>query len=76
MSRSRILILAVALALLAPSAAQAAKPKRQLYVSLGDSYATGFQPDADGIGANTRNGFAYRLIAKLVAGTLPVRPHR
>jgi lysophospholipase L1-like esterase len=61
MSRSRILILALALVLLAPSAAQAAKPKRQLYVSLGDSYATGFQPDPDGRGANTRNGFAYQV---------------
>ena len=35
--------------------------KQQLYVSLGDSYATGFQPTAQGKGANTRNGFAYQV---------------
>jgi lysophospholipase L1-like esterase len=61
MARRRILILALAITLAAPAAAQAAKPERQLYVSLGDSYATGYQPGPTGPGANTRNGFAYQL---------------
>jgi lysophospholipase L1-like esterase len=63
MTLSRTLILGVVLALLLPAAAQAAKPKRQYYVSLGDSYATGYQPTAPGVGANTRNGFAYQVPA-------------
>lgn len=51
-----------AAALLAPAAAHAApKPKPQLLVSLGDSYASGFQPTAKGKGSNTRNGFAYQV---------------
>ena len=62
MSVPRILVLGLALALALPAAAQAAKPpERQLYVSLGDSYATGYQVGANGRGANTRNGFAYQL---------------
>jgi lysophospholipase L1-like esterase len=58
----RTLLAALALggALLAvPAQAGAAKPK-QLYVSLGDSYATGYQVTPEG-GRNTRNGFAYQL---------------
>ena len=61
MTRSRILILALAAALAVPSAAEAAKPKRQLYVSLGDSYAIGFQPSVVHKAAGTRNGFAYQV---------------
>jgi len=56
-----MIVLALVVALAAPATAQAAKPKRQYYVSLGDSYATGFQPTAPGQGANTRNGFAYQV---------------
>ena len=41
-----------------PAVAQAAKPERNLYVSLGDSYAAGYQPTAPGVGKTTRNGFA------------------
>lgn len=33
----------------------------QLYVSLGDSYAAGYQPGTGGPGATTRNGFAYQV---------------
>lgn len=44
----------VALLMVIPSAADA---KTKLYVSLGDSYATGFQP---GMG-NTRDGFVYQV---------------
>jgi lysophospholipase L1-like esterase len=60
MNRSRMVIVALVALLVLPAAAQA-KDKRQLYVSLGDSYATGFQPTAAGQGANTRNGFAYQI---------------
>ena len=59
-SRSLGLALALALALGAPAAADAAKPKRYL-VSLGDSYAAGYQATGAGTGATTRNGFAYQL---------------
>jgi lysophospholipase L1-like esterase len=63
MSRSRIVLLALALTLAAPAAADAAKPKRQYYVSLGDSYATGFQPSVVRQQAGTRNGFPYQVPA-------------
>jgi lysophospholipase L1-like esterase len=66
-----MIVLALVVALAAPATAQAAKPKRQYYVSLGDSYATGFQPTAPGQGANTRNGFAY-----LVPELAKARGHR
>ena len=58
---TRMLVLGLALAVLLPATAGAAKPERRLYVSLGDSYATGFQVRPDGTGANTRNGFAYQV---------------
>jgi lysophospholipase L1-like esterase len=55
---ARAAALAITLALAAPAAAQAATPPpRQFYVSLGDSYASGFQPGR----GNTRNGFAYQV---------------
>src|ERR687894_546635 len=60
MNRSRTILLALVALLALPAAAQA-KDKRQYYVSLGDSYATGYQPTAVGQGANTRNGFAYQI---------------
>jgi lysophospholipase L1-like esterase len=61
MTRTRTLIIALlALAALAvPATADAAK--RRLYVSLGDSYATGFQPSVVNQAAGTRNGFAYQV---------------
>jgi lysophospholipase L1-like esterase len=60
-----LLVLARLLVLLPglPAAAQGAAPERKLYVSLGDSYATGYQPTGPGQGAGTRNGFAYLLPA-------------
>jgi len=64
MTRTRTLLLALAAiaALTVPATADAAqKPKRQLYVSLGDSYATGFQPSVVNQSAGTRNGFAYQV---------------
>jgi lysophospholipase L1-like esterase len=69
-SRSTIaLALVLALALLAalPGLAQAAKNAKkddgkQYYVSLGDSYAEGYQPNpAGGLGSSTKDGFAYVL---------------
>jgi lysophospholipase L1-like esterase len=62
MTRSQILLLALALLLAAApaTAAQAAPPQRYL-VSLGDSYATGYQATGLGAGHNTRNGFAYQV---------------
>ncbi len=45
------------------TAAAAKRPAPQLYVSLGDSYASGYQPTAKGVGSNTRNGFAYQVPA-------------
>ncbi|ADB53934.1 GDSL-type esterase/lipase family protein [Conexibacter woesei] len=42
--------------------AQGKKAAPQFYVSLGDSYATGYQPKPDGtVGGGTREGFAYQL---------------
>ncbi len=52
-----------ALCLLAlPAAAQAAE--KTYYVSLGDSYAAGYQATGVGKGKTTRNGFAYQLVKK------------
>jgi len=58
--RTLTVALAVGAAILALPAAAGAKPAKQLYVSLGDSYATGYQVTPEG-GRNTRNGFAYQL---------------
>jgi lysophospholipase L1-like esterase len=57
--RTLIAALALGAALLTFPAAAGAKPK-QLYVSLGDSYATGYQVTPEGA-RNTRNGFAYQV---------------
>jgi lysophospholipase L1-like esterase len=55
------LVLACALAV--PAAAPAAErtSKQQLYVSLGDSYASGYQATGLRQGRNTRKGFAHQL---------------
>lgn len=61
MSRIPVLCaLAISAALLLPSAASAAATS-QFYVSLGDSYASGYQATGVGTGKNTRNGFAYQV---------------
>ena len=67
MRRARLaalVVVALAAFALAPGAASAAPRAEQLYVSLGDSYASGYQPGVipseDG---NTRNGFAYQVPA-------------
>jgi len=61
---SRLILAAVVLALAVPSAAQAATAKPAYYVSLGDSYAAGYQATGPGTGKTTRNGFAYQLVGK------------
>lgn len=61
-SRTRLVLFACLLtsAVAFPAAADASPPK-WLYVSLGDSYASGYQPTGVGQGRNTRNGFAYQV---------------
>jgi lysophospholipase L1-like esterase len=61
MTRTLTIALLALATLAVPATADAAKPKRQLYVSLGDSYATGFQPSIIDEAAGTRNGFAYQV---------------
>jgi hypothetical protein len=74
-----VLVLALLLALGLPAAAQAEKrkPKPERYlVSLGDSYAAGWQVIAPGVAQNTRNGFAYGPLDQVTTldpyGVLPV----
>ncbi|MBJ7332754.1 MAG: hypothetical protein JHC95_22860 [Solirubrobacteraceae bacterium] len=61
MSRNMVFCaIALVAALAIPSAADAAT-KSQYLVSLGDSYAAGYQATGIGTGKNTRNGFAYQV---------------
>jgi lysophospholipase L1-like esterase len=62
-SRLTLALAALLAALALPSAAHAAK-QSTFYVSLGDSYASGYQATGAGVGQNTRNGFAYQLVGK------------
>jgi lysophospholipase L1-like esterase len=39
----------------------------QLYVSVGDSYAAGYQPSGPHQGSTTRNGFAYQVVPRAKA---------
>jgi lysophospholipase L1-like esterase len=55
---------ALALAIVLPAAAQAAKAKPSYYVSLGDSYAAGYQRFSEDVGKTTRDGFAYQLVGE------------
>ena len=48
-----------------PSASAAAGP--QYYVSLGDSYAAGYQASGRGKGTTTTNGFAYQVVRRAKA---------
>lgn len=48
-------------------------PTDRLYVSLGDSYAAGYQPSTTGAGATTRNGFAYQVADRAAAAGSPLR---
>ena len=58
---SRPLAWSVAALLTLLLAAPASAQKRDLYVALGDSYTTGYQPTAKGKGRMTRNGFTFQL---------------
>jgi len=49
-------------ALLLPGAAQAAKPKQQYYVSVGDSYAVGWQRMSADEATVTKQGFADQVV--------------
>jgi hypothetical protein len=55
-------VAALALGLAVPAAAQAANPKRQYYVSVGDSYAAGFQRPAEYVLQPTKQGFANQIV--------------
>jgi lysophospholipase L1-like esterase len=52
----KLLVTALALLALLPAAAQAAK-KPRYYVSVGDSLSVGWQPQEDGTGARTNEGY-------------------
>jgi lysophospholipase L1-like esterase len=59
---SRGLVAAAVLALALPAAAQAAKPKQQYYVSLGDSYSVGVQAYSEVERAPTHEGYADQVV--------------
>ena len=63
-SRSLAALIAALSLLALPAAAQAAKAKPQYYVSLGDSYAAGYQRFSATDAKTTRDGFAYQLVNK------------
>ena len=68
MPRRILAALVAALSLLAlPAAAQAAKAKPSYYVSLGDSYAAGYQRFSATDARTTRDGFAYQVVGKAKA---------
>lgn len=73
----RLVPIAMLLALAVPAGATAkSKPKSQFYVNVGDSYATGYQPAADGsAGTGTTDGYADQLVplAKARGYTLKLR---
>jgi lysophospholipase L1-like esterase len=56
------LVAALVLALALPAAAQAAKPKRQYYVSLGDSYSVGWQHPAEYSLGPSNQGYANQIV--------------
>src|SRR5918994_1119575 len=62
---SRLFAAAVAaLSLAVPATAEAAKARPAYYVSLGDSYAAGYQRFSEGVAKTTRDGFAYQVVPK------------
>jgi len=63
-SRTLAAIVAVLSVVALPAAAQAAKAKPSYYVSLGDSYAAGYQRFSATDARTTRDGFAYQLVGK------------
>lgn len=73
--RTAVLLVAAPALLAACSSSVHSAPKSsaspqfpvQYYVSVGDSYAAGYQPTAQGKGGTTSNGFAYQLTTAAVA---------
>ncbi len=49
-------------ATVAPSPQPSIASAHQIYVSVGDSYAAGYQPTGQGTGHTTRHGFAYQVV--------------
>lgn len=60
-----VAVLAIAVAALAPTVAQAAKSKsgKRFYLALGDSLSVGVQPDSNGVSVETNQGYANQLRA-------------
>jgi lysophospholipase L1-like esterase len=58
-----VAVLAIAVAALAPTVAQAAKSKsgKRFYLALGDSLSVGVQPDSNGVSVETNQGYANQL---------------
>src|SRR4051812_26817946 len=57
------LVAVLLVSLFGPAAAQAAaKPKPKYYVSLGDSYAVGWQRPAEDVRGPTKQGFANQIV--------------
>jgi lysophospholipase L1-like esterase len=65
--KSIALVLGAAAAVVLAAAPADAASKPKFYVSLGDSYAAGYQPTGVGQGRTTRNGFAYQVPVKAAA---------
>jgi lysophospholipase L1-like esterase len=68
------LLLTTGVAACGSSEDESSRPEEstQLYVSLGDSYAAGYQPTSEDEGATNRNGFAYQLVEMLDDDGRPV----
>ncbi len=70
-SRRLIICLAIPIAVAAIAAGcsstKTPAAPTELYVSLGDSYAAGYQPTGPHKGATTRNGFAYQVVGLAAA---------
>jgi lysophospholipase L1-like esterase len=63
MSHARKLAaLVVAALILLPAAGAQAKAKKQLLVTVGDSYATGYQSESATKGANTKHSYSHQLV--------------
>lgn len=55
------------------SASDPAPDTSRFYVSIGDSYAAGYRPSADGSGTTSRDGFVYRVEERMRAADSQVQ---
>lgn len=55
---------AAAASTLTPAAAAASKAKADLYISIGDSYAAGYQPVSAAMAHRDTHGYAYQVVTK------------